>query len=56
MYTEFYWTASLHAIAHFASLRDKPDAQFEIQAYAKAIAEEAKLLFPNSFEILKENL
>jgi thymidylate synthase (FAD) len=56
MYTEFYWTASLHAIAHFASLRDKPDAQFEIQAYAKAIAEEAKFLFPNSFEILKENL
>ena len=41
-YTEFYWTASFQAICNFIELRDKPDAQWEIREYAKALK---KLLF-----------
>ena len=37
MYVRWRWTASLNAILHFISLRDKVDAQYEIQQYAKAI-------------------
>ena len=41
-YTEFYWTASFQSIVNFIDLRDKPDAQWEIREYAKALK---KLLF-----------
>jgi thymidylate synthase (FAD) len=37
MYVRWRWTASLNAILHFISLRDKSDAQYEIQQYAKAV-------------------
>lgn len=35
IYTEFYWTASLQAVANFFNLRNKSDAQGEIQECAK---------------------
>lgn len=38
MYVRWRWTASLNAILHFVSLRDKSDAQYEIQQYAKAVS------------------
>jgi thymidylate synthase (FAD) len=37
MYVRWRWTTSLNAILHFISLRDKFDAQYEIQQYAKAL-------------------
>lgn len=36
-YTTFVWTVSLQAVLHFVELRDKPNAQLEIQKYAFAI-------------------
>jgi len=38
MYVRWRWTASLNAILHFIALRDKSDAQYEIQEYAKAVS------------------
>jgi len=55
-YTEFYWTASLQAVAHFCALRDHEHAQHETRAYAQALEEYAKEAFPVSFQYLKENL
>lgn len=37
MYVRWRWTASLNALLHFISLRNKQDAQYEIQQYASAI-------------------
>jgi len=47
LYTEVYWTASFQAIANFIELRDKPESQYEIMLYAKAIDKIASELFPN---------
>ncbi len=51
-YTEFYWTASLQAVANLLILRDHPGAQGEIQEYAKAIKELADHIAPVSLEAL----
>jgi thymidylate synthase (FAD) len=51
-YTEFYWTASLQAIAHFCKLRNHEHAQYEIQQYANSIEKDAKYWFPYSFPAL----
>lgn len=48
-YTEWYWTASLQAIAHFAILRKGTDAQLEIQKYAYIISDFMHALFPDSW-------
>ena len=39
MFTNFYWTASLQAVAHFVNLRDHPEAQPEIKNFARIISE-----------------
>lgn len=39
IYTSAVWTPSLQALIHFLKLRCKPDAQYEIRAYADAIAD-----------------
>lgn len=39
IYSECVWTVSLQAVLHFLDQRLKPDAQFEIRAYAQAIME-----------------
>ena len=46
MYVRWRWTASLNAILHFMSLRDKSDAQYEIQEYAKAISSSVHEHYP----------
>lgn len=51
-YTEIYWTVSLHAVAHFVKLRDHAGAQYEIQAYARAIEQLSLQKFPAAFEAL----
>ena len=48
MYVRWRWTASLNALLHFVSLRDKEDAQYEIQEYAKAINSTLHQLYPNT--------
>lgn len=52
MYVRWYWTASLHSVAHFIKQRMSWDAQKEIQDYAKAVLELAKEEFPTSLESL----
>ena len=37
LYTQAYWTVSLQGVLHFLEQRLKPDAQFEIQRYARAV-------------------
>ena len=51
-YTEWYWTASLQAIANFCQLRTSPHAQKEIAEYAEAISEMVSDLFPNAWAAL----
>jgi thymidylate synthase (FAD) len=45
-YTEFFWKINLHNLMHYLRLRMAPDAQSEIQVYAKAIFELVKPLAP----------
>lgn len=53
-YTEFIFTCNLHSFMHFLGLRIKPDAQFEIRAYAKAMLELAEPHFAASLEAWKK--
>lgn len=52
MYTEFIETGSLAAYARLYKLRTSPDAQREIQAYAKAIGKLLSEKFPVSWAAL----
>ena len=53
MYVRWRWTASLNALLHFLSLRQDPNAQYEIQAYAHAIAHEVQQHFPLTMQAWK---
>lgn len=53
-YTEWYWTASLQAIAHFVSLRSSSSAQIEIREYANMIEDCMVFLFPNAWKAIVE--
>jgi thymidylate synthase (FAD) len=53
MYTEFIETASLSAYARLCRLRCDPQAQVEIQEYARAVSELLEPCFPVSWEALK---
>jgi thymidylate synthase (FAD) len=52
MYTEFIETGSLAAYARLYKLRTSPEAQREIQAYAKAIGKVMSIKFPFSWAAL----
>lgn len=52
MYTEFIETASLAAISRLCHLRLGPDAQREIQAYARAVDSVMRTAFPVSWAAL----
>jgi thymidylate synthase (FAD) len=54
MYTEFIETASIAGYARLCGLRLGPDAQREIQAYAGAVSECLRAVFPVSWEALSE--
>jgi len=56
MYVKYYWTASLQSVCHFLNQRLAHDSQVEIQAYAKAVLELIKPLFPVSVEKLVTEL
>jgi thymidylate synthase (FAD) len=53
-YTQYYWTCNLRSLFHFVKLRDHKDAQYEIQAYAKVMLEEAKEFFPHTISVWEE--
>lgn len=52
MYVRFRWTTSLAAVMHFLQLRYAHDSQWEIQQYAKAVAELVEPLYPESYKLL----
>ena len=37
IYTQFYWTLNARSLMNFLSLRNAPEAQYEIRVYAEAI-------------------
>jgi thymidylate synthase (FAD) len=54
MYVRWRWTASLNAVLHFLSLRNKDDAQYEIAEYAKAIDKLIHQHYPNTTKAWNE--
>lgn len=58
MYVRWWWTTSLQSILHFLDLRESPDAQWEIQEYAKAIKPYVQENYPytyKSWEVFRKN-
>lgn len=53
-YTQWYWKIDLHNLLHFISLRADAHAQYEIRAYAEAIAELVKLWAPITYEAFED--
>ena len=53
--TQFIWTLSLQAVAHFVKLRHAPEAQWEIQELARQIEEQVKPLVPVSWAALMKS-
>jgi len=49
MYTEWYWQMDLKNMLHFLKLRMDSHAQWEIQEYARAIAEIVKAVCPKAY-------
>ena len=56
IYTDFYWTASLQAVAHFCTLRIDAHAQWEIRQYADAVQRLAVGVAPIAYDALKEGV
>ena len=56
LYTEFYFKQDLHNLFHFLRLRLAPDAQYEIRAYARAIAEIVKAHVPLAWAAFEEHV
>ncbi len=50
IYTQFYWKVNLWNLLRFLSLRADPHAQYEIRAFAEAIAEMVRAWVPAVFE------
>ncbi len=49
-YTQWYWKIDLHNLFHFLALRAAPNAQWEIQEYARVMAGMLKRVAPLSYE------
>ena len=49
-YTQWYWKIDLHNLFHFLTLRTAPNAQWEIQEYARVMAGMLKRVAPLSYE------
>jgi thymidylate synthase (FAD) len=54
MYTEWFWSGTVGAIAKMCNLRCKPDTQAETRIVADQISEKMLELFPVSWEALTE--
>ncbi len=55
MYTEWYWKMDLHNLFHFLRLRMDPHAQFEVRAFAEAMATFVKPVVPYAWEAFEED-
>ncbi|MFI5385419.1 MAG: FAD-dependent thymidylate synthase [Fimbriimonadales bacterium] len=56
LYTEWYWQIDLHNLFHFLRLRMDAHAQFEIRAYAQAMAKCAHAVAPMAYEAFEEHV
>ena len=56
LYTEWYWQIDLHNLFHFLRLRMDPHAQYEIRAYAEAMAQCARAVAPLAYEAFEEHI
>ena len=56
LYTEWYWQIDLHNLFHFLRLRMDPHAQYEIRAYAEAMARCARAVAPLAYEAFEEHI
>ena len=54
LYTEWYWQIDLHNLFHFLRLRLDAHAQYEIRAYAGALAQCAKAVAPLAYGAFEE--
>lgn len=54
MYCKYVATANLHNILKFISLRDKPEAQWEIRRLAQEMGKAVSQLYPVAWEAFKE--
>jgi thymidylate synthase (FAD) len=48
-YTKYYWSCNPRSLMHFCSLRNHPDAQFEIREYASAAESFLEKLMPVTY-------
>ena len=53
-YTQWYWKIDLHNLLHFIKLRADSHAQYEIRAYAEAIAQLVRLWVPIAYEAFED--
>ena len=49
-YTELYWTQNLHNMMHLLKLRMDPHAQYEIRAFADAVYNLIKPIYPEALQ------
>jgi len=56
LYTEWYWQIDLHNLFHFLRLRMDAHAQYEIRAYAEAMAKCAQAVAPLAYEAFEEHI
>ena len=56
LYTEMYWQMDLHNLFHFLRLRMDWHAQYEIRAFADALAVCAKAVAPMAYEAFEEHI
>lgn len=56
LYTEWYWQIDLHNLFHFLRLRMDAHAQYEIRAYAEAMAKCAQAVAPIAYEAFEEHI
>lgn len=54
IYTQWYWKTDLHNLFHFLRLRGDHHAQYEIQVYAKAIADCVKDWVPLAYSAFED--
>ncbi|HEY8368730.1 MAG TPA: FAD-dependent thymidylate synthase [Thermodesulfobacteriota bacterium] len=54
--TAWYWKVDLHNLFHFLKLRLDPHAQYEIRAYAEAMAKVARAVAPVAYEAFEEHV
>lgn len=55
LYTEWYWQIDLHNLFHFLRLRLDAHAQYEIRAFAEALAQCARSVAPIAYEAFEEH-